>query len=55
MPIPGTKRIKYLDENIGALTLSLTADDVRRINHAAPVGAAQGTRYPEANMASLSR
>ncbi len=53
VPIPGTKRIKYLDENIDALNVTLTPDDLRRIDEAAPVGATQGTRYPEAMMARV--
>lgn len=48
VPIPGTKRRKYLDENIAALDVRLTADDLRRINEAAPAGAAAGARYPAA-------
>jgi aryl-alcohol dehydrogenase-like predicted oxidoreductase len=50
VPIPGTKRRQYLDENLGALALRLTADDLARIDEAMPPGAAAGTRYPEAQM-----
>jgi aryl-alcohol dehydrogenase-like predicted oxidoreductase len=50
IPIPGTKRRQYLDENLGALAIRLTADDVARIAEAMPPGAAAGTRYPEAQM-----
>ena len=53
VPIPGTRRIKYLDENTDAVNITLTPDDLRRLNEAAPVGAAQGTRYPEAMMARV--
>jgi aryl-alcohol dehydrogenase-like predicted oxidoreductase len=50
IPIPGTKRRKYLEENAGALSVKLTADDLRRINEVAPKGAASGQRYPETMM-----
>jgi len=46
VPIPGTKRRERLDENVGALAVQLTADDVKRIDEAIPVGAAAGERYP---------
>jgi aryl-alcohol dehydrogenase-like predicted oxidoreductase len=55
VPIPGTKRRKYLEENVGALNVELTAEDLRRIDEIAPKGAAAGTRYPEAMMASVNR
>lgn len=55
VPIPGTKRIAYLDQNIGALDVTLTEDDLARIDGAVPKGAAEGTRYAAAQMASLSR
>jgi aryl-alcohol dehydrogenase-like predicted oxidoreductase len=45
IPIPGTRREKFLRENIGALDVTLTADDLAHINAALPVGAAAGTRY----------
>jgi aryl-alcohol dehydrogenase-like predicted oxidoreductase len=51
--IPGTKRIDRLQENLGALKVQLSAEDVRRIGEAVPVGAAGGTRYPEAMMKSV--
>jgi len=47
VPIPGTKRRKYLEENVGALDVKLTAEDLRRIDEVAPRGAAAGLRYPE--------
>ena len=50
VPIPGTKRRKYLEENVGALNVQLTAEDLQRIDEIAPQGAAAGTRYPEAMM-----
>src|ERR1700681_4261010 len=55
IPIPGTKRRKYLDENAGALNVSLTKEDVRRIDEVAPRGAAAGLRYPEQMMKSVGR
>jgi len=50
LPIPGTKRRQYLEENLGALSIQLSASDVARIGEAMPPGAASGTRYPEAQM-----
>ena len=47
VPIPGTKRRKYLEENVGALEIELTIDDLRRIDEVFPTGAAAGMRYPE--------
>ena len=55
IPIPGTKRKERLLENIGALSVKLTDADVKRISDAIPVGAAAGTRYPEAQMAGVHR
>jgi aryl-alcohol dehydrogenase-like predicted oxidoreductase len=53
VPIPGTKRKERLLENIGALSVDLTADDRAQIASAIPVGAAAGLRYPEGQMKSL--
>ena len=50
VPIPGTKRRTYLEENIQALNLTLTAGDLQRLNQAAPAGVASGARYDEAGM-----
>jgi len=47
VPIPGTKRRKYLEENAAAVDLQLTPDDLRRLNEVFPSGAAAGLRYPE--------
>ncbi|HKU67860.1 MAG TPA: aldo/keto reductase [Candidatus Baltobacteraceae bacterium] len=55
VPIPGTKRRTYLEENLGALDVTLSPDDLRRIEAAFPLGAASGPRYPEAAMAALNR
>jgi aryl-alcohol dehydrogenase-like predicted oxidoreductase len=54
VPIPGTKRIAYLEENIGALSISLTESDLARINQVAPHGIAAGERYPEAGMKGVN-
>jgi len=55
VPIPGTKRREYLEENLGALSVELSPDDLRRIEDAFPHGAASGQRYPEAAMAAVNR
>jgi len=47
VPIPGTKRRKYLEENLGAIDVELSADEIRSLNEVFPVGAAAGERYPE--------
>ncbi|WP_368411368.1 aldo/keto reductase [Paludisphaera mucosa] len=47
VPIPGTKRRKNLEENVAATDISLTADDLKRIEEAAPKGAAAGARYED--------
>jgi aryl-alcohol dehydrogenase-like predicted oxidoreductase len=50
VPIPGTKRVAYLEENVGAVDVRLTADDLARIDAIAPRGVAAGLRYPEGGM-----
>jgi aryl-alcohol dehydrogenase-like predicted oxidoreductase len=50
VPIPGTKRRPYLEENVGALKVRLTPEDLRRIDEVFPYGAAAGLRYPEQMM-----
>jgi len=50
VPIPGTKRIKYLEDNVGALDVKLTPEEVGSLNKAAPPEIAAGLRYPEAAM-----
>jgi aryl-alcohol dehydrogenase-like predicted oxidoreductase len=50
LPIPGTKRLDRLEENLGAQRVRLDADDLRRIDEAVPPGAGAGTRYPEPQM-----
>jgi aryl-alcohol dehydrogenase-like predicted oxidoreductase len=55
VPIPGTKRRKYLEEDVAALKVKLTAADLKRIDEVAPKGVAAGMRYPEAGMAVVNR
>jgi aryl-alcohol dehydrogenase-like predicted oxidoreductase len=50
IPIPGSKRLAHLEENVGALDVRLDPTDIMRIDEAMPVGAAAGTRYPEPQM-----
>jgi aryl-alcohol dehydrogenase-like predicted oxidoreductase len=47
VPIPGTKRVAYLEENAAAADAELTDADLARLDEAAPIGAAQGDRYPD--------
>jgi len=47
VPIPGTKRVGYLEENAGAADVELTPADLRALDEAAPVGATAGDRYPD--------
>jgi aryl-alcohol dehydrogenase-like predicted oxidoreductase len=53
VPIPGTKRLRYLEENLAAADVTLSADDLRRIDEVAPRGSIVGDRYP--NMSSVNR
>ena len=53
IPIPGTKHKERLAENLGALDVRLSDSEVAEISNAVPKGAVKGTRYPEAQMASL--
>ncbi len=55
IPIPGTKRRTYLDENLGALDVTLTPADLARIDAIFPKDAAAGLRYPEAMMKAVGR
>ena len=55
VPIPGTKRRKYLQENIGALDVDLTSEDLQRIDEVAPKDAFAGSRYPEAMMKLMGK
>jgi aryl-alcohol dehydrogenase-like predicted oxidoreductase len=53
VPIPGTKHVKYLEENVGAMEVRLSEDELRQIDEIAPVGVAAGERYPD--MSSVNR
>jgi aryl-alcohol dehydrogenase-like predicted oxidoreductase len=53
VPIPGTKRVSYLEENLGAAAVKLSEEDLRRLDEAAPRGSAAGDRY--ADMSPLDR
>src|SRR3954468_6875917 len=55
VPIPGTKRRKYLEENAAAVALALSASDLQRLEDAAPQGAASGDRYPAQGMRTVNR
>ena len=55
VPIPGTKRRKYLEENVAAADIELTADDLKQIAKIAPTGIAAGPRYPEHMMQLIGR
>jgi len=55
VPIPGTKRRKYLEQNLASADIKLTRDDLARIDQVAPRGIASGPRYPEAAMAALDK
>ena len=54
-PIPGTKRIKYLEENTGATKITLSEKDLQEIDAIAPKNVAAGLRYPEAMMKSVDK
>ena len=55
VPIFGTKRRIYLEENIGALDVSLTAEDLKRLDELIPKGAAAGARYGETMMTLIGK
>jgi len=55
VPIPGTKHPRYLEENIGALNVHLTDEQLRRLDEAFPVGVPAGERYPEQGMRTINR
>jgi len=54
VPIAGTKRIKYLEDNVGAVNVELSKVDLERINKVAPKGITKGPRYPEPQMKRVS-
>ena len=53
VPIPGTKRVKYVEENCEAADISLSADHLGALDEAMPVGVAEGERYPAEGMGSV--
>src|SRR5829696_2064729 len=55
VPIPGTKRVKYLEENVGAVDVRLGDEQLRELDALFPPGAAAGERYPQAAMANVER
>jgi aryl-alcohol dehydrogenase-like predicted oxidoreductase len=55
VPIPGTKRVRYLEENAGAADVRLSEDQLRRLDELFPPGAVRGERYTEAGMATVER
>ncbi len=55
VPIPGTKRREYLEENVAAASIELTAEDLAELDAVAPPGITQGARYPEWSMAAVNR
>ncbi len=55
VPIPGTKRRQYVRENVGALDVEITTEDLERLDEIAPMGAAAGERYAESGMAAVNR
>jgi aryl-alcohol dehydrogenase-like predicted oxidoreductase len=54
VPIPGTKHVRYLDQNIGALDVTLSKDELDRLDAILPPGAAAGERYHERGMATVN-
>jgi aryl-alcohol dehydrogenase-like predicted oxidoreductase len=55
VPIPGTRKISRLEENVAASDIELTTDELRKLDEIFPMGAASGTRYPEAAMQAIDR
>ena len=47
VPIPGTKRVEYLEQNVAAVEVKLSGDDLRRLDAAAPAGLTSGARYAD--------
>jgi aryl-alcohol dehydrogenase-like predicted oxidoreductase len=54
IPIPGTRHVRYLEENVGALEIRMTPDELRRIEQAFPIGAAAGERYHSEGMKAIN-
>ena len=55
VPIPGTRRRSYLEENVASATIRLTTEELAQIDAIAPRGVAAGLRYPETMMGSVNR
>ena len=55
VPIPGTKHVKYLEENAAAVDVELTRSDLGRLERLFPQGAAVGERYPQSGMQAVNR
>ena len=55
VPIPGTRHIKYLEDNLGALDVQLYGEDLKRLDDAFLFGVASGERYPEQGMRAVNR
>ncbi|MBF4491875.1 aldo/keto reductase [Flavobacterium sp. MR2016-29] len=55
VPIPGTKRVKYVEQNIAAAQMVLTSDEMNRLEKIIPLGTQTGARYDEANMAGIDQ
>jgi len=55
VPIPGTKHIRYLEDNIGAMKVGLSEEEVKRLNEAFPMGVAAGDRYHSQGMQAINR
>jgi hypothetical protein len=55
VPIPGTRRIPYLEENVATAEIALTESELAELGEAAPVGAATGDRYPAGQMSTLTQ
>ena len=55
VPIPGTKRVKFLDDDLGAINVRLTSEELAQIDAGLPVGAASGERYHAQAMKAIDR
>jgi aryl-alcohol dehydrogenase-like predicted oxidoreductase len=55
VPIPGTKKVKYLEENASAVKIKLSAEDLKKLNEAAPIGVTKGPRYTLRAMGALNK
>ena len=53
-PIPGTKKVKYVEENVKAINVSLSPEDLKQIEEIFPKNAAAGTRYSEGGMKTVN-